>query len=153
MSFRRDNPNRGRMVILSAAAGVVVAIVIFAGVISLVGSGKAKSKLGSNLFHLGKAKNQAKIVERNGPLLFADPLEKGRDIYVNELARNQWVAVEVHPPGESKSCTVKWVASTKVFHDPCSGHDFPADGTGLVRYHTFIEKSGDLVVDLHQPIS
>lgn len=151
MSKRPEN--RSRMVILSAAAGVVLAIVIFAGVVSLVGSGKAKSNLGPNVFKLGKAKNQAKIVDRSGPLLFADPLEKGRDIYVNRIGPNEWVAVEVHPPGESKSCTVKWVASTKTFHDPCSTHDFPADGTGLVRYKTFIEKNGDLVVDLHQPIS
>jgi hypothetical protein len=141
------------MVILSAAAGVIVAIVIFAGIISLVGSGKAKSKLGSNLFHLGNAKNQAKIVDRNGPLLFADPIQKGRDIYVNRIGPNEWVAVEVHPPGESRNCTVKWVASTKTFHDPCSNREFAADGSGLVRYKTFIEKNGDLVVDLHQPIS
>jgi hypothetical protein len=141
------------MVILSAAAGVIVAIVIFAGVLSLVGSGKAKSKLGANNFNLGKAKNQAQIVDRNGPLLFADPLEKGRDIYVAHLGGSDWVAVEVHPPGEPKSCTVKWSASARTFHDPCSGHDFPADGTGLVRYKATVEKNGDLVVDLHQPIS
>jgi hypothetical protein len=141
------------MVILSAAAGVIVAIVIFAGIVSLVGSGKAKSKLGSNLFKLGNAKNQAQIVERNGPLLFADPLQKGRDIYVNRVGGNQWVAVEVHPPGESKSCTVKWNGSTHTFHDPCSGHDYPTDGTGLVHYKTMVQQSGDLVVDLHQPIS
>jgi hypothetical protein len=153
MSFRRDNPNRGRMVILSAAAGVIVAIVIFAGILSLVGSGKAKSKLGSNVFKVGNAKNQAKIVDRNGPLLFPDPLEKGRDIAVNRVGDNTWVAVEVHPPGESKSCTVKWNTSTKTFHDPCSGHDFPADGAGLVRYKTTIDNNGNLVVDLHQPIS
>jgi len=146
-------PNRGRMVILSAAAGVIVAIVIFAGILSLVGSGKAKSNLGSNVFKIGKAKNQAQIVDRNGPLLFADPLEKGRDIYVNHIGDNQWVAVEVHPPGESKSCTVKWTPSTRTFHDPCSGHDYPADGTGLVRYKATVDKNGDLVVDLHQPIS
>jgi hypothetical protein len=141
------------MVILSAAAGVIVAIVIFAGVVSLLGSGKAKSNLGSNLFKPGNAKNLAQNVERNGPLLFADPLQKGRDIYVNRVGGNQWVTVEVHPPGESKSCTVKWNGSTHTFHDPCSGHDYPADGTGLVRYKTTVEKNGDLVVDLHQPIS
>ena len=61
--------------------------------------------------------------------------------------------VEVHPAGESKSCTVKWNGSTHTFHDPCSGHDYPADGTGLVRYQTTVQKNGDLVVDLHQPIS
>jgi hypothetical protein len=141
------------MVILSAAAGVIVAIVIFAGILSLVGSGKAKSKLGSNLFKVGKAKNQAQIVDRNGPLLFPDPLQKGRDIAVNHVGNNLWVTIEVHPPGEPKSCTVKWNGSTHVFHDPCSGKDYPADGTGLVRYKTSIDKSGDLVVDLHQPIS
>jgi hypothetical protein len=153
MSFRRDNPNRGRMVILSAAAGVVVAIVVFAGVLSLVGSGKAKSNLGSNVFKVGKAKNQAQFVDRNGPLLFPDPLQKGRDIYVNHIGNNAWVAVLVHPPGEPKSCSVKWNASTNTFHDPCSGHDFPADGTGLVRYKATVDKDGNLVVDLHQPIS
>jgi len=146
-------PNRSRMVILSAAAGVIVAIVVFAGVLSLVGSGKATSKLGSNLFKIGKAKNQAQIVDHNGPLLFADPLQKGRDIYVNHLGGGTWVAFDVHPPGESKSCTVKWQPSTHVFHDSCSGKDFPADGTGLVRYKTTVDKNGDLVVDLHQPES
>ena len=150
---RRPDPNRSRMVILSAAAGVIVAIILFAAVVSLVGSGKAKSKLGSNVFKLGKAKNQAQIVDRNGPLLFADPLQKGRDIYVNHVGPNQWAALEVHPPGEPKSCTVKWNPQTKTFHDPCGGRDYPADGTGLVRYKTTIDKNGDLVVDLHQPIS
>ena len=152
MSSRPD-PNRSRMVILSAAAGVIVAIVVFAGILSLVGSGKARSKLGSNLFKIGKAKNQAQIVDRNGPLLFPDPLQKGRDIAVNHVGNNQWVTVEVHPPGEPKSCTVKWNESTRIFHDPCSGKDYPADGAGLIRYKTSIDKSGDLVVDLHQPIS
>ena len=150
---RRPDPNRSRMVILSAAAGVIVAIVIFAGIISLVGSGKAKSKLGPNLFKLGKAKNQAQIVDRSGPLLFADPLQNGRDIYVAHLGADRWAAVEVHPPGEPKSCTVRWNASTRTFHDPCSGHDYPADGTGLVRYKATVDTSGDLVVDLHQPVS
>jgi hypothetical protein len=150
---RRPDPNRSRMVILSAAAGVIVAIVIFAGILSLVGSGKAKSKLGSNVFKIGKAKNQAQIVDRNGPLLFADPLQKGRDIYVNHVGNNAWVAVEVHPPGERKSCTVRWVPSSHTFHDPCSGKDYPTDGAGLVRYKTSIDKSGNLVVDLHQPIT
>lgn len=141
------------MVILSAAAGVIVAILLFAAVLSLVGTGKAKSKLGSNVFKIGNAKNQATIVDRNGPLLFADPLQKGRDIYVSHLGTNQWAAVEVHPPGEPKSCTVKWEPSTRTFHDPCSGKNYAADGTGLVRYKTSIDKNGDLIVDLHQPIS
>ncbi len=140
------------MVILSAAAGVIVAVVIFAGVVSLVGTGKAKSKLGSNTFKVGKAKNQAQIVDRNGPLLFADPLQKGRDIYVNHVGSDQWVAFDVHPAGESRSCAVKWTPPSRTFRDPCSGKNYPPDGAGLVHYKTSIDKSGDLVVDLHQQV-
>jgi hypothetical protein len=146
------SPRRTNAVVLTAVAGVIVGFLIFAAILSLVGSGNAKSKLGSNVFKIGNAKDQAVIVDRNGPLLFADPLEKGRDIYVNHVDTNQWVAVEVHPPGESKSCTVKWSSQSHTFHDPCSGRDYPADGTGLVRYKASIDKSGDLIVDLHQPL-
>ena len=138
--------------ILSAAAVLVVAVVVFAGVVSLIGSGTAKSTLGPNLFTIGKAKNQATIVARTGPLLFADPLQKGLDISVN-LVGGQWVALDVHPPGESKSCTVTWSASTRTYHDPCRGRDYPADGAGLTRYKTYVQKNGDLVVDLHQPVA
>ena len=141
------------MVILSAAAGIIVAIVLFAAVVSLIGSGTAKSKLGTNVFNVGKAKNQAQIVDRTGPLLFADLLQKGHDIAVNHVGADQWVAIEVHPPGEARSCAVTWNASTRTFHDPCSGHEYPADGTGLVRYKTSVNKSGDLLVDLHQQIT
>ena len=105
------------------------------------------------MFKIGKAKDQAVIVDRHGPLLFADPLQKGRDIYVNHLGPNEWAALEVHPPGEAKSCTVKWNGQNHTFHDPCSGRDYPPDGAGLVRYKASIEKNGDLVVDLHQPLS
>jgi hypothetical protein len=146
------SPRRTNAVVLTAVAGVIVGFLIFAAILSLVGSGKAKSKLGANVFKIGKAKDQAVIVDRNGPLLFADPLEKGRDIYVNHVDPNEWVAVEVHPPGEPKSCTVKWSGQSRTFHDPCSGRDYPADGAGLVRYKASIDKSGDLVVDLHQPL-
>ena len=140
------------MVILSAAAGVIVAILLFAAVVSLIGSGQAKSKLGSSLFTIGKAKEQAQIVSRTGPLFFADPLQKGRDIAVNEASPNQWVTVDVHPPDESKVCAVTWNGATRMFHDPCSGRDYPADGTGLTRYRTSVEPNGDLVVDLHQTV-
>jgi len=144
---------RNRAAVLTGIAGVVAGILVFVGILSLVGSGKAKSHLGSAVFKVGKAKNQAVIVERDGPLLFADPLEKGRDIYLNDLGQNHWAALEVHPPGEPKSCTVKWQAASHTFRDPCSGRTYPADGTGLVRYSATVDKSGDLVVDLRHTLS
>ena len=143
---------RNRAAILTGIAGVVAGILVFVGILALVGSGKAKSHLGSDVFKVGKAENQAVIVERNGPLLFADPLEKGRDIYVNHLGGTQWAAFDVHPPGEPKSCTVKWQAASHTFPDTCSGRTYPADGTGLVRYSATVDKSGDLVVDLRRSL-
>jgi hypothetical protein len=146
-------PKRTPAVVFTAVAGVVVGVLIFAAILSLSGSGKAKSKLAPNVFKVGKAKNQAVIVDRHGPLLFPDPLQKGRDIYVNHLGDNQWAAFEVHPPSEPKTCTVKWDPPSRTFRDPCSGRAYPADGTGLTRYKAYVDKSGDLIVDLHQPIS
>ena len=143
---------RGSAFVVTAVAGVLAGVLIFIGILSLVGSGKAKSHLASDVFKVGKAKDQAQIVDRHGPLLFADPLEKGRDIYLNHLGGPNWVAFEVHPPSESKRCTVRWQSAAHNFKDSCSGRVYPADGTGLIRYRASVDKKGDLVVDLHQPL-
>jgi hypothetical protein len=142
-----------RAVVLTSIAGVLAGVVIFVGIVSLAGSGKAKSKLASDVFKVGKAKNQAAIVDRHGPLLFADPLQRGRDIYLDHLGDDHWAAFEVHPPTEPKSCTVKWETQTRSFRDPCSGRLYPADGTGLTRYSAYVDKKGDLVVDLRRPLA
>jgi hypothetical protein len=141
-----------RAVVLTGIAGVLAGVLVFVGIVSLAGSGKAKSKLASDVFKVGKAKNQAVIVDRNGPLLFADPLQRGRDIYLDHLGDARWAAFEVHPPGEPKSCTVKWQPQTRSFRDPCGGRLYPADGTGLTRYSAYVDKKGDLVVDLRRPL-
>jgi hypothetical protein len=142
-----------RAVVLTGIAGVLAGVLVFLGIASLAGSGKAKSKLASDVFKVGKAKNQASIVDRHGPLLFADPLRRGRDIYINHLGDNRWAAFEVHPPGEPKSCTVEWQPREHTFRDPCSGRVYPPDGAGLSRYSAYVDKKGDLVVDLRRPLS
>ncbi|MCU1450208.1 MAG: hypothetical protein JWP02_2378 [Acidimicrobiales bacterium] len=142
-----------RAVVLTGIAGVLAGVLIFFGIVSLAGSGKAKSKLASDVFKVGKAKNQAAIVDRHGPLLFADPLQRGRDIYLSHLGDDRWAAFDVHPSGEPKTCTVTWQAQTRSFHDPCSGRLYPTDGTGLTRYSAYVDKKGDLVVDLRRPLT
>jgi len=142
-----------KALLFTAVAGVLGGILVFAAISALVGSGKAKSKLGSDVFKIGNAKNQAEFIDRHGPLLFADPLQKGRDIYVVHLGDNKFAAFEVHPPGEAKSCTVKWDENAKVFKDSCGDHTYPVDGTGLVRYNAYVDKSRDLIVDLRRPLA
>ena len=144
---------RTQALVMTAVGGALAGVLIFIGIVALAGSGKAKSHLASNVFKIGKAKDQAVIVDRHGPLLFADPLERGRDIYVNHLTGTNWAALDVHPPGESKRCTVRWQAQPRTFRDPCSGHVFPADGAGLTRYRAYVDDKGDLIVDLRRPLS
>src|SRR4051812_866397 len=144
-------PKSGRAIIIPGLAGVAAGILVFLGISALVGSGKAESHLGKDVFVVGKAKNQAQFVDRHGPLLFADPLEKGRDIYLAHLGESRWAAFEVHPPNQPKSCTVKWQDNERVFKDSCTGRTYPIDGAGLVRYNAYVQKNGDLVVDLRKP--
>jgi hypothetical protein len=141
-----------KALVITALAGVLGGVLVFAAISALVGSGTAKSKLGSDVFKVGKAKNQGQFIDRHGPLLFADPLQKGRDIYVVHLGDNKFAAFEVHPPGEPKSCTVKWDEKAKVFRDSCGDRTYPIDGSGLVRYNASVDKDGDLIVDLHKPL-
>src|SRR5205807_1666056 len=138
---------RTQAMVMTAVGGVLAGILIFIGIVALAGSGKAKSHLASNVFKVGTAKNQAAFVDKHGPLLFADPLERGRDIYLNHLGGSRWAAFEVHPSGESKRCVVKWQGSAHDFRDSCSGRVYPADGAGLTRYDAHVDKSGELIVD------
>ena len=144
--------SRTQALVVTAVGGVLAGVLIFVGILALAGTGKAKSHLASNAFKVGTAKDQAVIVDRHGPLLFADPLEKGRDIYLNHLGGSNWAAAEVHPPGESKRCTVKWQEQSHTFRDSCSGRVYPADGSGLVRYRAYVDNKGELVVDLRRPL-
>ena len=60
---------RPKALVLTATAGVVAGVLIFVGIVSLVGSGKAKSHLAADVFKVGKAKNQAAVVDRRPPVL------------------------------------------------------------------------------------
>jgi hypothetical protein len=146
-------PKSGKSLVITGLAGVVAGFLVFLGITALAGSGKARSHLASDVFKVGKANDQAQIVARHGPLLFADPVGKGRDIYLNHLGTSRWAAFLVHPPGEAKRCIVKWDASSRHFVDSCSRRAYPADGTGLTRYNAYVDKSGELIVDLRRTLT
>ena len=62
---------------------------------------------------------------------------------MNHLGGSSWAAFDVHPPGESKRCTVHWQPQPRTLRDSCGGRTFPADGTGLTRLTT--NAGGDYV--------
>jgi hypothetical protein len=137
-------------VVFTALAGVLVGVLVFVGVLSLVGSGKAKSHLGQDRFVVGKASALQRVVAKQGPLLFADLAGGSRDIYVQYLDK-EWHAFEAHAPGAPRRCQLQWQKATADFRDPCTPATYPADGQGLRSYLVAVDRKGRLIVDLRQP--
>lgn len=135
-----------------AVGGVLAGLLLFLGVMKVVGSGDARSAR-TERFELGKADSLSETVARRGPLLLADPLGRGRDVWVQHLGGTDWRTFDAHPPGAPSRCVVAWEAGRRVFVDRCSGREHPADGTGLVSFPTEVNEDGRVVIDLRSPVS
>jgi hypothetical protein len=134
-----------------AAGGVLAGLLIFLGVMNVIGSGDARSA-GTERFVLGKADSLAETVARQGPLLLPDPLGRGRNVWVQHLGGSDWRTFDAHPPGAPNRCVVEWEAGRRVFADRCSGWEHPADGAGLVSFPTEVNDDGQVVIDLRSPV-
>jgi hypothetical protein len=128
---------------------VVAGLLVFAGVTALIGSGGAGSKLGDDVFEVGRADRLRPEVERDGPLLF-QALVGDRDLYVQYVGEGRWTAFEAVAPGAPRRCQLQWRTRPRRFVDRCTGTAYPADGTGLVRYRTTVDEDGVVVVDLRR---
>jgi hypothetical protein len=135
-----------------AVGGVLAGLLVFLGVMKVIGSGDARSAR-TERFELGKADSLAETVARRGPLLLPDPLGRGRDVWVQHLGGTDWRTFDAHPPGAPSRCVVTWEAGRRVFIDRCSGREHPADGTGLVGFPTEVNEEGRVVIDLRSPVS
>ena len=155
-SSKRDSPSKrpsGTTVVLTAVAGVIGGILIFVVVVNLVGTSADKPDSAAATFDIGPAEQRARAVAEGGPILFQDLLDRSRDIYVQHLGDDRWIAVEAHSPGAPRRCVLRWEASTRTFVDPCDGRTYPADGTGLVTYPTTVNDRKRVVVDLRAPVA
>lgn len=141
---------RSTAMVITAVAGVLAGVLLFVGVASLTGSGKAKSHLGDDRFVVGRARTLASTVERHGPLLFQDLVGGEQDIYVQHV-EGQWHAFAAHAIGAPRRCQLTWQRATKDFIDPCSQQTYTADGKNLRQYQTIVDAKGKLVVDLNAP--
>ena len=146
---------RRRTLVFTAVAGVLVAGLLFAIVGRLASSGgTAHSGSSTGLagdFVVGSARQRAATVDRSGPLLIPDPQGRSRDIYVQHLEGDTWVAFEARATGAPRQCVLRWQPASRTFVDPCDNRVYPADGTGLVTFPTKIDSKGRLVVDLAHP--
>ena len=141
----------------TAVAGVLVAGLLFAIVVRVASTGgTAKSANGHGVpgqFTVGSASQLATSVAKSGPFLFPDPQGRSRDIFVQHLGGNEWVAFEARATGAPRQCVLRWDQGARHFTDPCDGRIYPPDGTGLVAFPTTVNDKGRIVVDLGHPIA
>jgi hypothetical protein len=144
-----------RRTVLFTAVGAVIAAALLFAVMTRVTSTASAPAGGSGArtaqFELGKATDYAKTIARDGPLLFPDPQGRSRDIYIQHLGEDAWLAFEARVSGAPRQCVVKWEQSARRFVDPCDGRVFPPDGAGLVSFPTTVDDDGTVVVDLSKP--
>ncbi len=151
---RRARPRRSpAAAVATAFAGVLVGIVVFLVVVRVAGTRSIPEPTEEGAsFDVGPAEERGRAIARDAtPLLFADPLGVGRDIYVHRLADGRWVAFEARAPGAPTRCVLRWEKGPQRLTDPCSGRHYAADGAGLVGYPARVDDDGRLLVDLRSP--
>lgn len=162
MSTRRGRPvSKVKTFVVGSLLAALTAVLLIVFVLRLASdpSGDAKVQLGDEVFEVGRVRELAPPIRDHGPLLFADPLNRGRDLYiqhVGEDAAKGWLAFEAHAPGERRrACNLTWNQDRGVFTDPCTKATYPFDGAGLTHYPAEVRRKTKggltLFVDLRTP--
>ena len=162
VSARRRPVSKLKTVVVASVLLALTAVLLVAFVLRLAQSPDAKVQLGDEVFEVGRVRELAPHIRERGPLLFADPLNRGRDLYIQHVggtdAATGWLAFEAHAPGERRrKCNLVWSHERGVFTDPCTQATYPHDGAGLKRYPAEVrrETKGGLTlfVDLRTPVT
>jgi hypothetical protein len=114
------------------------------------------TKLGDRVFHISVAATANRIAQDGIPVAFNDPVQGGRDIWVNHVGPDlttNWYAFNIVPTGAAKRCAVVWDNPTKVFRDPCTNDAYAPDGYlpgggGNLLHYAVNVKGNDLAIDL-----
>ena len=116
-------------------AGLVLSAGLVWSVVRFASQNPEEAGLGDAVFEVGRAERLARRIASDGPFVFPDPLERGRDLHVQHLGDDPdtgWVGVEARVPGD-RDCIVEWHADDRRFAD-CRGGTYPPDGAGLTTY-------------------
>jgi hypothetical protein len=144
-----------RSALVVGASGVVVALVILGIVLFLASRDDIQVRLGDDRFQDYDAESGADEIASRGPILFPDPANRGRDIYLQHLGDDPeqgWFAFDARPLGEGRDCFLQWEPETRTFVDNgrCSrAFTFPENGEGLPQYPATVNDDGKVVVDLN----
>ena len=142
MALRRRNPTTW---VLVGVMAVLFAVFVMWFVIRLSQDPEARSGLGDEVFEIGDAAGVAGAIERQGPLLVADPLRRGRNLVVDR-DRGRWVVYALRPSGEG--CRIEVDRETGAVADTCTGPVRDVDA--LPHYPARVTEGGELVIDLRR---
>jgi hypothetical protein len=145
---------RRQTIVVTAALSLLAAVLLLVFVLRLSSKPGAKVNLSTSTFKIPRAERFTKEIDKAGPLLFQDLLNKSRDIYVQHIgadAKTGWSAFLAHPAAESRRCQVVWRQKSRDFRDPCTKQLYPAGGAGLPHYKVTVDPNGDLTIDLNVP--
>ncbi|MEO7836342.1 MAG: hypothetical protein ABIS21_01720 [Acidimicrobiales bacterium] len=143
---------RSRALIVSTVIGLTVAALLVAVAVRFAAQNPEKANLGSSVLSLNADRLAAEVAKR-GPVLFKDPLNRNREIYVQHLgadAEAGWVAVSAYASRAGLDCLLRWNANRRRFVDPCTNRTYAADGRGLTTYPA-PAAGGAVRIDLRTP--
>lgn len=136
----------GTVLALALAALLVAVAVRFAA------RNPEKANLGAAVLSVDADRLAGEVAKR-GPVLFKDPLNRDREIFLQHLGGDPeagWVAVRAYASRVSVDCLLSWNATRRQFVDPCTKRSYPADGEGLTTYPA--PAAGGVVrIDLRTP--
>ena len=95
MSTNRRPPNRGRVIVAGSLVALALAGILVFVVVRFASKNPEQVNLGPSVFRF-RATRLAQEIDERGPFLLKDPLNRGREVYVQHIGddpRLGWVAV------------------------------------------------------------
>lgn len=153
---RRGGGHTGRAV-AAAVAGVAVALGTAFLVARLASQGDVEVRLGDDRFEAGPVESLAEIIAEDGqPILFPDPANFSRAIYVDHAGDDPetgWLALSAFVPDQPE-CTLVFDPDAGAYvigdeqPESCDRSvTFPRSGAGLRAFPTEVAE-GELFIDL-----
>ncbi len=146
MPVAKSDPRRATIIgVVGVVVGtLLIVLVLFAN--NLGGDDNVQTKSSRAAFDVGPAKDRAATIQRDQtPLLFQDPVQFERPIFVQHLGNDPnkgWTAFDA----ADGTCVLTWHRESQDFTD-CNSKRYPADGTGMHQYPVTVEND-HLIVDL-----
>ncbi|HUR19036.1 MAG TPA: hypothetical protein VMZ51_08920 [Acidimicrobiales bacterium] len=151
-ALSRTRATGNRTLVVTTVAGLVIAALLVVVAVRYAAKNPEKTNLGSSVLSLDADRVAREVAER-GPVLFKDPLNRDREIFVQHLGSDPdkgWVALRAYASRVSLDCLLRWNGSRRQFVDPCTKRAYPPDGEGLTTYPAPVA-GGVVRIDLRTP--